>query len=375
MLRETGADFWDCRQGVIVLLGWYGFLTIVKRLHVMEKTLDRKLADIHADPYRSRAFILADAKDADMGFGVTAPGPAAATATGRARWRSLAEYRDLMRDMVRSEEVDIMLMSASSNEQLTLRERLFDDSPVTPAARANDTTDIHLHRGGGASLAAARPFRTAAIDHIQSGRLDPSPEERSRGANLGLYSVTLNNDVERDRETLEQFRLFREEAERKGFRYFLEVFDPNLPGAVAPEQVGPFINDAIARTLAGVTSAGRPLFLKIVYHGPRWLEELVEFDPHLVVGILGGSAGTTRDAFQLIADARKYGARAALFGRKINLAEDQVCFVRYLRRITEGEITPEEAVHAYHGDLQAQGLRPLRFLDDDQQLTMPVLIG
>ncbi len=42
------------------------------------------------------------------------------------------------------------------------------------------------------------------------------------------------------------------------------------------------------------------------------MEELVAYDPHLVVGILGGSAGTTYDAFKLIAEAQKYGARAAL---------------------------------------------------------------
>ena len=32
------------------------------------------------------------------------------------------------------------------------------------------------------------------------------------GANLGLYSVTFNNNAELDRETLTQFKLFREEA-------------------------------------------------------------------------------------------------------------------------------------------------------------------
>ena len=41
----------------------------------MKKSLDQKLAAIHADPHGCKEFILADAKDADMGFGVTAPGP------------------------------------------------------------------------------------------------------------------------------------------------------------------------------------------------------------------------------------------------------------------------------------------------------------
>ena len=75
-------------------------------------------------------------------------------------------------------------------------------------------------------------------------------------------------------------------------------------------------NDMIARMLAGVAPAGRPLFLKMVYHGPKAMEELVRYDPHLVVGILGGSAGTTRDAFQLLYDAQKFGAKVALFGAR-----------------------------------------------------------
>ena len=76
------------------------------------------------------------------------------------------------------------------------------------------------------------------------------------------------------------------------------------------------------------------------------MEELVSYDPHLVVGILGGSAGTTYDAFKLLAEARKHGARAALFGRKINNSECQLAFVEFLRRIADGQLGPEEAVRA-----------------------------
>lgn len=331
----------------------------------MQKSLDRKLAAIHADPAGCREFILADAKDADMAFGVGAPGHSPERHDGEMRFRTLAEYREQIRQIARSELVDIMLMSASTSDALTIGERLFDNSPVTPAARANDTTDIHILRGGKLHEPAARPFRSAALDHIQCGHLDCEPAERNRGADLGLYSLTFNNDVDLDRQTLEQFKLFREEAERKGFRYFLEVFDPNLPGAVPPERLGQFINDAIARTLAGVAAAGRPLFLKIVYHGPKALEELVAYDPHLVVGILGGSAGTTRDAFQLLFDAKKYGARVALFGRKINNAECQLAFVEFLSLIADGHLEPEEAVKAYHGVLQKLAIPPRRPLAKD----------
>jgi hypothetical protein len=334
----------------------------------MTKSLDRKLAAIHADP-SCREFILADAKDADMALGLGAPGKSPEMHAGEVAFKTLEEYREQMRLITRQGLVDIMLMSASSNYALTLRERIFDHSEVTPAVRANDTSDIHLARGAAYAQEPSHPFRTASIDHIQCGHLDCAPEERTTGANLGLYSVTFNNDLERDLETLTRFHVFREEAERKGFRYFLEVFDPNVASAMAPAVLPHYINDMITRMLAGVAPAGRPLFLKIVYHGPKAMEELVRFDPHLVVGILGGSSGTTRDAFQLLADAQKYGAHVALFGRKINHAENQLAFVQFLRLIVDGQIGPVDAVKAYHAVLAKLGIKPNRPLDEDLQIT------
>lgn len=338
------------------------------------KTLDAKLARIHADPAGARDFILADAKDADMALGIAAPARSPeAYQRGEARWRTLAEYREQIERVVEQGLVDIMLMSAHTSEILTLQKRIFDGSGVTPAARANDTSDIHVVRGGKYPGQHALPFRTAHLDHIQCGHLDCGPEERRLGADLGLYSITWQNDAVRDREALQEYKVFREEAERKGFRHFLEVFDPNVPGTVAPEQLPGFINDSIVRTLAGVPAAGRPIFLKIVYHGPQAMEELVAYDPHLVVGILGGSAGTTYDAFKLLAEARKYGARVALYGRKINNAENQLAFIRFLRWIADGEIAPEEAVRAYHGVLQKLGLKPYRTLEEDLTLQTGVM--
>jgi len=256
---------------------------------------------------------------------------------------------------------------------LTIHKRIFDHSHVTPAARVNDTTDIHIVRGSKYPSKASLPFRSATLDHIQCGHIDCQAEERHQGANLGLYSITFNNDTVLDREALEQYKKFRLEAERKGFRHFLEIFDPNRPEAVETSKLPQFINDAIVRTLGGVTSTGRPLFLKMVYHGPKAMEELVHYDPHLVVGILGGSAGTTYDAFKLLSEAKKYGARVALFGRKINNAENQLAFIRFLRLIADGEISAEEAVRAYHGVLQQLGIKPLRSLDDDLQLQTNVM--
>ena len=350
----------------------------------MTKALDLKLAEIKAN-LSSRAFIIADAKDADMAFGVRAPGPRSYLSIRGERpgrfspeiwtreeygYRNLPEFLDIIREIVHQGLIDIMLMSAYVNEQLAIKESLFRNSHVTPAARANDATDVWAVRHGCYTREPAQPFRSATIDQIQCGKIDCDRDTTDfPGANLGLYSVTFVNDLEQDRETLTAFKQFREEAERKQFRYFLEVFDPNVPGGIAPEKLGEFINDNIIRALAGVPESGRPLFLKIVYHGPRAMEELAQYDPNLIVGILGGSAGTTYDAFKLIHDAQKYGARVALFGRKINNAEHQLAFIEMLRLITDKRITPEEAVRAYHAVLEAKKIKPKLPLEKDLELT------
>lgn len=351
----------------------------------MNRSLDRKLAAIRSGQASPREFIIADAKDADMAFGVRAPGRRDYLARPGARpaqfspevwtreeygYRNLPEFLDIIREVTRQGLVDIMLMSAYVNEQLTIKEGLFKNSSVTPACRANDTTDVWAVRHGCYTREPSQPFRSATIDHIQCGKIECEREAGEiPGANLGLYSVTFVNDLDRDREALLWYKEFREEAERKGFRHFLEIFDPNVNSGIAPEKLGEFINDNIIRTLAAVPESGRPDFLKIVYHGPRAMEELAQYDPKMIVGILGGSAGTTYDAFKLIHDAQKYGARVALYGRKINNAEHQLAFIEMLRLITDGRINPEEAVRAYHGVLQAKNIKPHRPLEQDLQTT------
>lgn len=332
------------------------------------KSLDQKLAALAANP-DADVFILADAKDADMAFGIGAPGKSPEAHASETRFRSIEEYRDLMRKITHQGLVDIMLMSVSSNTRLTLEERLFEHSHITPAIRANDTTDVHLARGSTYTKEASRPFRTASLDHAQCGHLDCSPEERHLGANLGLYSVTFNNSLDDDIPILEAFHRFREEAERKGFRYFLEVFDPNVPGRVSGDVLPGYLNDMITRMLAGIAPPGMPRFLKIVYHGRKAVEELRNYDSSLVIGILGGSAGTTFDAFDMLWDARQAGAKVALYGRKINNAENQLAFIQFLRLIADGLIGPTEAVKAYHAVLGKLGIRPHRSLEKDLERT------
>ena len=335
----------------------------------MQKTLDEKLEHIHADA-TCHDFILADAKDADMAFGLSAPGQSPEHHAGEAHFRTLDEYRELVRQVARQGLVDIMLMSASTNDLLTIGERLFDDSAVSPAIRANDTSDIWLASGTGRYAAQpSRPFRTATIDHAMCGAAECAADGRRLGADLGLYSITFNNDTKADHRSLTAYNAFRLEAEQKGFRHFLEVFAPNACGEHCPEDVARFVSDHVVRTLAGVTASGRPVFLKIPYFGPAAMEALVRYDSSLIIGIMGGSAGTTFDAFHMLWEAKKHGARAALYGRKINNAEDQLTFISYLRLLSDDQIEPAEAVKAYHGDLQKMNIRPHRALTDDLKST------
>ena len=136
------------------------------------KSLDEKLSRIHADPRGAKDFILADAKDADMALAIGAPGRSPEAHSGEVRYRSLQEFRDIIEQIVEARLVDIMLMSASTSEALTIHKRIFAQSPVTPAARVNDTTDIHIIRGGKYPGQPSLPFRTATA-WCRPGRAPP----------------------------------------------------------------------------------------------------------------------------------------------------------------------------------------------------------
>src|SRR5690606_5245452 len=192
-------------------------------------------------------------------------------------------------------------------------------------------------------------------------------------SDLALYSITFVNDVEADLRSLEAFAEFREDAAANGIKYFLEVFNPNIDCGLPPEAIGSFVNDNLTRCLSGILKDKRPQFLKYPFNGPKALEELVTYDPQLVVGVLGGGAGTNRDTFELIYQAEKYGARVALFGRKINRAESQLDIIRFMRLVADGELKPLEAVKAYHGVLKERGIAPVRSLEEDSVITEEVL--
>ncbi len=114
----------------------------------------------------------------------------------------------------------------------------------------------------------SQPFRSASIDHIQCGEVQcVRGSGEFPGANLGLYSITFVNDLEQDREALLWYKAFREERSGKVSGTFSKFLTRTSRTALRLK-LGEFINDSILRTLAGVPEAGRPDFLKIVYHGP-----------------------------------------------------------------------------------------------------------
>ena len=325
-----------------------------------------KLARIVSGNYRPQDFIIADAKDGDMGGGADAVGLEERSLDGLGTVQMAApmkQYRDAMKEMVASDLVDIMLMSLSSAEAL-VQEGIFENSNIIPAVRLNDATDIWGYRGARYREKPSIAFNTAKI------------ESALKYSRLGLYSITFYNDLDKDLKNLNAYTQFRESISDTEMDHFLEVFNPAFAINTGDADIGTYINDSIVRCLAGLERLERPLFLKIQYNGARAMAELAEFDPtNLVVGILGGGAGTTRDTFELIEQASRFGARVALFGRKIYKAEDSVEIVKLMRHIVEDNLSAKEGVKLYHQNLTKKSILPNRSLDADLEITDQVLLA
>ncbi|MBS1074612.1 hypothetical protein JK176_06930 [Gluconobacter sp. Dm-73] len=319
---------------------------------------EEKIARMLAGQDDRTDFILADAKDSDMAAGISATGLSRDPKQGHSRFRTRREYVDVIHSILQQNIVDIMLTSASILETL-IAEDGFAGTRIQSAIRANDTTDLWRGRGGSYQSQKSVPFRSASLKKAQTS--------------LGLYSMTFNGDAEQDSFALEEFARFREEAEESRFSYFLEVFNPN-EGRIAQADRGFYLNDMIVRCLAGLRREERPVFLKVPFNGADALSELCAFDPSVIVGIMGGSSGTTRDCLELIHQAQCCGARAALFGRKIVDADDPLLLIEAMRSVTDGALSAKEATHLYHEKLGAQGVPPLREADLDSVVTEAVLL-
>lgn len=325
------------------------------------KSLDTKLETLNSNPAATE-FIICYAADPDMGAGLA---PNVAQGITTEAWH--AE----MTTMVEEANIDILLTSVSTMDHLARDGRIFDNSPVTPAVRANDASDIWGVRGGTYTAELSRPFATTTVAEAMYGTLRPEPDQ-TIDVPIGLWSVTFNNDLEADERSMLRYREFRQEASAEGFRHFLEVFNPNVDaGLTGP--VGPFVNDSIARMLAGVPRTSRPDFLKVAYNGPDELEELVS-GLDVVVGVLGGPPGTANDTFTLVQQVKKHGGRVALFGRRIKVVDDPQIFTELLREVSDADLAPEEATRAYHSRLQAAGVTPSRSLDEDLVVHTPELL-
>ena len=326
------------------------------------KILDTKLKNIRNGDYKPSDFIIADAKDADMGGGRRAPG-FIREENGKLTEKpaSYESYLNKMKEMTKSQMIDVMLMSMTSAERL-VDQNIFNNSPVTPAVRLNDTSCIWgLLRHGEYDTHQSRPFATTQLRHAKNF------------VDLGLYSMTFNKDVDRDVYMLNEYRNFRDNAEKIGMRHFLEVFNSAVIN-LSIEEMGQYVNDCILKTLAGQISKEKPLFLKIAYNGPKAMEELASYDPgNLVIGILGGGKGTSRDCFELLKQACKYGARVALFGRKVNLSENQLIIIETMRNVIENDLESDDAVKLYHDKLLKENIKPDRDISKDNELTDPAL--
>ena len=328
------------------------------KVNKMEKSLDIKLEKTRQGKYKPSDFIIADAKDGDMGGGITAFGK---LQEDPSRSISFTHHLKAMREMTSSKLIDVMLMSVSGAERL-VNDEVFKNSSVTPAVRLNDTSDIWGPRGSKYKIHPAQNFRSARIDKVV------------KLVDLGLYSITFSNDLKSDLASLNEFHGFLNDISGKNLRYFLEVFNPQIDIGIDQENLPGYVNDCIVRSLAGLTKEDSPLFLKIPFNGPKAMEEICQYNPgHLIVGVLGGGIGTTRDTFELIRQSEKYGARVALFGRKILFAEAPKLIVTMMRAVVHGEMSTEEAVKMYHSQLTKMKISAKLTLEKDLKVTDPVL--
>jgi len=312
------------------------------------KTLDSKLAAIHADPAAAQDFILADAKDADMAFGLSATG--VDPMTGRPR--SLADFRDQMREVVRQGLVDIVLMSASTNDVLT-REGLFADSAVTPAVRANDSTDIHVLAGAPYPQQPLTAVADSENDEIIAGRDQPGAlldhaSWRRGTRRCGARGVSGLQG--------------RGRAGRPAS--LLEVFAPNVPCRCRTSAASSTTSSPDAGCVPGLDAAVPESCRTAARRRWRNWSRTTASDR-------GVSAGRPHDLRRVPPAAGGPSPRRPRrpVSAQDNRSEHQLTFVRYLRAIADGEIDAAEACRSYHADLERLGIRPTAPLQDDLLLT------
>ena len=252
-------------------------------------------------------------------------------------------------------------MSASNIERLS-DEGLFADSPVKPAIRANDTTDIWRVRGGTYHEQPSRPFRSASLARTMYGTATPMPgaaDHRHRPRPLlgHLQQRPRRRHAPRSRRSPSSAPTPPRAASSTSSRCSTRTSTTGIDPEVLPH----YINDCILRCLAGVHQADRPQFLKIVYNGPKALEELASFDPEPD----RRRARRRRRHHARLLRAAAPGARSTAPGSPCSAARStsprrRSPSSRMMREVADGNLSPQEAVRAYHGELQKQRLKPQR---------------
>lgn len=268
-------------------------------------------------------------------------------------FRRRDEFLQLMRQIARDGYVDALLMTPADAEVLAVEERLFEEIPVTPIVRMNAETNIWNPRHGQYRSDLSLPFQTVSVaDARYCEKLMCSARDCHVG--IGLYSITLNNDVSADARTLNAYLTFAAEVGKTpGFDHLLEVFLPNvnLPGMDDMAR-GQYVADSIVRTMSYLRKHQRPLFIKTEYTGREVWEELTRFDPTLVIGALGGPRRSARHTLQLAYDVTEYGGKVILFGRAVFTEESPRLIAKMLRAVLDRAKTPEEAHAEYQREVR-----------------------
>lgn len=259
-------------------------------------------------------------------------------------YRTRTEFLNLLRQFVEDGYIDGLLMTPGDAEILALEERIFDNSPITPIVRMNAETNIWNPRFGGYRKQYSLPFQTVPVSEAPyCDSVICNPEDYN--IRLGLYSITLNNEVRADERTLNAYLQFaREVGNMKGFDHILEVFLPNvnLPGMDTVAR-GQYVADSIVRTMSYLRKHQRPRFIKTEYTTPEVWRELTQFDQSLTIGALGGPRQNTRKTLELAHNVVQYGGKVILFGRTIFGEDDPRLIAKSLREVLDGKMTPDEA--------------------------------
>ena len=198
------------------------------------------------------------------------------------------------------------------------------------------------------------PFQTVQLDEARYCE-SLMGSATSCHVSLGLYSITLNNDVVADECTLNTYLRFAHDiGERQDFHHILEVFLPNvhLPG-MDHQARGQYVADSIVRTMSYLRKLQRPLFIKTEYTGSSVWKELTAFDPTLVIGALGGARQSARKTLQLAHDVTEHGGHVILFGRTVFGEDCPRLIARALRAVLDRQQTPDEALREYQASLRA----------------------